>query len=120
MNESLTVVDSTTMFMGTYLSLALFCYPSYLDANHRLLIMPALLALPPAIMYSRVRLGVHTPAQCIVGGILGATNAVFCTAMWQGWWGLGGKAGLAKSSWVTDADEYIGLAVELGKEWLKS
>lgn len=104
--------------MGTYLSLALYCNPSYLDANHRLLTIPALLALPPAIMYSRVRLGVHTPAQCIVGGILGITNAVACTAMWQGW-GRGG-VGLARSIWVIDADEYFGLAEELAKEWYYS
>lgn len=103
------------MFMGAYLTLALYSHPSYLDAHHRLWIIPALITLPPMIMYSRVRLGVHTVAQCAVGGTLGIVNAVFCTALWQGWNRNG--VGLARSTWVTDGDEYIDLVQELARDW---
>ncbi|UZJ51234.1 hypothetical protein CBS101457_000554 [Exobasidium rhododendri] len=109
--------SSTTMFMGTYLSLALLYLPSTISSHHRHLIIPALLTLPPLIMYSRVRLGVHTVAQCCVGGLLGITNAVFCSAVWQGWGRFG--VGLARSSWVIEADEYLGIAQELAKEYFQ-
>ena len=109
------------MFMGAYLSLTLLCHPKYAENHpHLLMIVSPLLALPPMIMYSRVRLGVHTVAQCAVGGLLGLTNAVFCTALWQGWGRTGKDTGLAKSSYVSEADDYIALAQELALEWWRS
>lgn len=103
------------MFMGAYLSLAFLCHPSARFYEHRLLLLPALLSLPPTIMYSRIRLGVHTVAQCAVGGTLGLLTAVSFTALWQGWGIRGG--GLRGSSWVREADEYITIAQELLVEW---
>jgi membrane-associated phospholipid phosphatase len=106
------------MFMGAYLSMALYSQASISPTinQHRSLIIPALLALPPMIMYSRVRLGVHTVAQCFVGGLLGLTNAVCCTALWQGWGQH--RVGLGRSSWVMEGDEYLAIAQELAREWI--
>jgi membrane-associated phospholipid phosphatase len=102
------------MFMGAYLSLTLLCQSPASASQHRLMMIPTLLALPPMIMYSRVRLGVHTVAQCFVGGLLGLTNAVVCTALWQGWSRHG--MGLGRSPWVAEVDEYINIALELARE----
>lgn len=46
----------------------------------------ALAAFPPLVMWSRVQLGVHTPRQVVVGGILGFTSALVIWAQWNGHW----------------------------------
>lgn len=73
-------------FMCLYLCLAM---PSSLA-----LLVPFVAAAPPVVMWSRVRLGLHTPAQCLVGATLGVTCALVATAVWSG---LGPHAGLAQT-----------------------
>ncbi|KAK0525522.1 hypothetical protein OC834_005138 [Tilletia horrida] len=47
-------------------------------------------AIPAVVIWSRVALGLHTPAQCAVGALLGAFNAVTLFTTWNGLrvWGL--------------------------------
>lgn len=41
-------------------------------------------SLPLLVIWSRIRLGVHTRAQCLVGGALGCALACACWALWTG------------------------------------
>ncbi|CAD6892457.1 unnamed protein product [Tilletia controversa] len=46
---------------------------------------------PAVVIWSRIALGLHTPAQCGVGALLGAFNAVLLFTGWNGMrvWGVG-------------------------------
>lgn len=60
---------------------------------YRSLLVPLLLASPPLIMWSRVKLGLHTPEQCMVGAALGFVNTLLLSLLWRGigsWVGLRG------------------------------
>jgi dolichyldiphosphatase len=72
-------------FMCLYLCMAM---PSNLAP-----LVPLVAATPPVVMWSRVRLGLHTPAQCLVGATLGVACALFATVLWTG---FGSHAGLAQ------------------------
>lgn len=85
--------SSTITFMSLYLVGLLVAPMSPVSdlLAYRSLLVPLLLASPPLIMWSRVKLGLHTPEQCMVGGALGIFNALFLSMLWRG---LGSWAGL--------------------------
>lgn len=92
--------NSTISFMGTYLllsSLLLPLHPSLslssssslggpatLDTMTRVWIALVGVVAPVTVMWSRVRLGVHTPAQTLVGAALGIANACIWFTAWNG------------------------------------
>lgn len=76
-------------FMSLYLALAV---PSSLR-----LLVPLIAATPPTVMWSRVKLGLHTPAQCAVGASLGTLAALALTLAWRG---AGAAFGAAAPEWV--------------------
>lgn len=64
--------------MGIYLLLHT-CTSPYASLP---IILPSLL-VPPLVMWSRIRLGLHTPAQTIAGAALGITTAWIASYAWQ-------------------------------------
>ncbi|KAK0550051.1 hypothetical protein OC845_002855 [Tilletia horrida] len=101
------------------------------DLPVRLAYALASLSVPAVVMWSRVALGLHTPAQCAAGALLGTVNALSLFTSWNGlrsfgvptsasswlpqglWTGLGNSFG----SW---ADDLIKQAEEdLRRRWLK-
>lgn len=50
----------------------------------QLFAIAVLLVYPSAVMWSRVALGVHTPAQVFAGGLLGLFYAVQAWSIWNG------------------------------------
>ncbi len=92
--------DRTISFMGTYIVLSSLILPLHPSISHgsRLLgghesasdgMVRIWLALfgfvaPVLVMWSRVRLGVHTPAQTFVGAALGVVKACVWFTAWNG------------------------------------
>lgn len=78
--------------MGTYImlsSLFLPLHPTFsLDASSddmtRIWIALVGIAAPVLVMWSRVQLGVHTPAQTLVGAALGVAKAYIWFTAWNG------------------------------------
>ncbi|GAK61920.1 uncharacterized protein PAN0_001c0115 [Moesziomyces antarcticus] len=87
--------SATISFMGTYIvlsSLLLPLHPSLVldrtstQSDQMVRIWLALLgvAAPVLVMWSRVRLGVHTRAQTLVGAALGVAKAIIWFTLWNG------------------------------------
>ncbi|SAM59043.1 uncharacterized protein UBRO_01122 [Ustilago bromivora] len=84
--------SATISFMGIYIMLsALFLplHPTFsLDSSSdnvaRIWIGLVGIAAPVLVMWSRVRLGVHTPAQTLVGAALGVAKACIWFTAWNG------------------------------------
>lgn len=55
-----------------------------LDSMTRIWIGLVGVVVPVLVMWSRVRLGVHTPAQTLAGSALGVANACFWFTAWNG------------------------------------
>ncbi|KDN44361.1 PAP2-domain-containing protein [Tilletiaria anomala UBC 951] len=69
--------SATITFMGLYLVLgARGTIPAAATALG--------LLLPPAVMWSRVHLGLHTPTQTLAGAALGASTAAAAFLLWHG------------------------------------
>lgn len=85
---------STISFMGTYIvlsSLLLPLHPSIpvgsgtaSDSMTRIWLALVGAVAPVLVMWSRVRLGVHTPAQTLVGAALGIVKACIWFTAWNG------------------------------------
>lgn len=91
---------SAISFMGTYIflsSLLLPLHPSLsldssstsggpasLDGMTRVWIALIGVVAPVLVMWSRVRLGVHTPSQTLAGACLGVTKACLWFTAWNG------------------------------------
>jgi dolichyldiphosphatase len=87
--------SATISFMGTYImlsSLLLPLHPSLIldrtstQSDQMVRIWLALIgvAAPVLVMWSRVRLGVHTRAQTLVGAALGVVKAIVWFTLWNG------------------------------------
>ncbi|KAE8250654.1 hypothetical protein A4X13_0g4519 [Tilletia indica] len=77
---------------------------------------------PAIVIWSRIALGLHTPAQCGVGALLGAFNAVVLFTGWNGMrvWGLdngfvpavlqegvGSTFGIWADAWIKTLEEEV-------------
>lgn len=89
------------------------------------------LSVPAVVMWSRVALGLHTPAQCAAGALLGTVNALTLFTSWNGlrsfglptsasswfphslWTGLGNSFGAWADDLIKTAED------DLRRRWLK-
>lgn len=72
-----------SLYLTTLLVASSSTEPPHLAYRFRALCIPLLLCTPLAVMYSRVRLGVHTAAQCGAGAVLGSVCCLGYTVLWR-------------------------------------
>ena len=92
-NTSTFPAPSTMSFMGTYIllcSLMLPLHPSLpssragSESATRAWLTILAIGTPVTVMWSRVRLGVHTPAQTLAGAALGIFKGCLWFTLWNG------------------------------------
>lgn len=113
--------SASISFMGTYImltSLLLPLHPSISlgsqshDDMTRLWLALLGIAAPIAVMWSRVRLGVHTPEQTVAGAALGVFNACISFLAWNGTMQLFGTMGNTESLLAVGLRQRIGVPVD--------
>ncbi|EPQ29209.1 uncharacterized protein PFL1_03496 [Pseudozyma flocculosa PF-1] len=123
--------SASVSFMGSYLVLVLALAPSSSSSSTPTSGMGAAtmvglgalcIGLPVAVMWSRVRLGVHTPAQTVAGAALGVVKALFWFTLWYGSdqvWRRGASAVDARDAsggvgrlWTQGLATHVGLPVD--------
>lgn len=97
--------------MATYLAVVVLSPPSSavwtsaLGTGVTAVTVTLLVTFPPAVMYSRVKLGMHTAAQCSVGALLGCLFCACFSALW--------RVGFADAAAVKQIDALISRADRL-------
>lgn len=78
------------------------------------ILVPSLITFPALMIFSRVRLGVHTLGQCIAGAGLGVSTTIVFYTIWSGYPGaqrelFGHKVveGLAGTQVVKELDHWL-------------
>ncbi|KAN0060200.1 hypothetical protein ACQY0O_007529 [Thecaphora frezii] len=76
--------SASVSFMGSYLLFCLASQPQPEAWTTTAALATLYVGLPVAVMWSRVRLGVHTPAQTVAGAALGVVKAGLWFTAWYG------------------------------------